>query len=140
MKRTIVLAILLTCLSLGVYSAEPKNNLFKTLPELRTTFPDLKLWSNQGSYQMYTSDGVFFDVKDNRVFAEYMLVEGEGFAYDWFCAMRNSLKNTSYRYITEDKPTIFEVMYSTFTIRISYDSYPKPQSMITYEVLGKYKW
>ena len=122
------------------YAAEPKNNLFKSLSELRVSFPDLKLWSNQGSYQMYTSDGIFFDVKDNRVFAEYMVVEGEGFAYDWFCAMRDALKNTSYTYITENTSTRFMVLYSNFSIRISYDSYPKPEAMITYEVLGKYKW
>ena len=67
---------------------EPKNNLGKSLGQLRQNFPNLRYVETRDGLTEYTSDGVTFTFKNNKVVAESMGVDGgRSFGYEWFNAM-----------------------------------------------------
>lgn len=104
---------------------EPKNNLGKTISQLRQTFPNLRYVETRDGLTEYTSDGITFTFKNNKVVAESMGVdEGRSFGYNWFNAMMESFEKTSYKRATplsEDNATLTRTFYySDFWITLGY--------------------
>ena len=104
---------------------EPKNNLGKTINQLRQDFPNLRYVEIRDGLTEYTSDGIIFTLKNNKVVAESMGVdEGRSFGYDWFNAMMESFEKTSYKrssQLSEDNSTMTRTFYySDFWITLVY--------------------
>lgn len=104
---------------------EPKNNLGKTINQLRQIFPKLKYVEERNGMSEYTSDGITFTIKHNKVVAESMGIdEGRIFGYTWFNAMMESFEKTSYKRATplsEDNYTLTRTFYySDFWITLGY--------------------
>ena len=133
----ILFLVLLLLMPMASNAQEPKNNLGKTLSQLRQDFPNLRYVKARGGLIEYTSDGITFTFKNNKVVAESMGVDGGGnFAYDWFNAMMESFERTSYKRATqlsEDNFTLTRTFYySDFWITLVYwksDGY----TIITYQ-------
>lgn len=122
---------------------EPKNNLGKTISQLRQTFPNLRYVETRNGMAEYISNGITFTFKNNKVVAESMDVdEGRGFGHDWFNAMLESFEKTSYKRATqlsEDNATMTRTFYySNFWITLLYwknDGY----TTITYQSSDYFK-
>lgn len=121
----ILFLVLLLLIPMVSNEQEPKNNLGKSLGQLRQNFPNLRYVETRDGLTEYTSDGVTFTFKNNKVVAESMGVdEGRSFGYEWFNAMMKSFEKTSYKRATqlhEDNSTLTRTFYySDFWITLGY--------------------
>lgn len=95
---------------------ELNNNLGKTISLLHQDFPNLRYVGTRDGLTEYTSDGITFIFKNNKVVAESMGVdEGRSFGYNWFNAMMESFEKTSDKkratQLVEDNSTLTRIFY-----------------------------
>lgn len=124
MKKILLLIVLLLIVNVTSFAqSEPKNNLRKSLCELKADFPNLIYWTEYGGNSMYKSDDILFELKNNIVIVEFMSVEDDennGFPYFWYQSLLEAFNKTKYIHrIKGDSNIIY--FYSYFTISISYD-------------------
>lgn len=137
-KKLVLLFFIILSTSLSAGAAEPKNNLNQSFSQLQREFPDLIYWCDSGRGKYYKSgDELMFEIKNDKVICEFMLVEGYGnFPHDWFVSTVNAFSNTNYRQCLPSDGNAYTFFYSYFTVYISYDSYQNNAS-ITYELYPK---
>lgn len=136
MRKILSLVVLLLIANVTSFAqSEPKNNLRKSLYELKSDFPDLTYWTEYGGKTMYKSDGILFELKNNIVVAEFMSIDddkNDGFPYHWYLSLLEAFNKTKYVHrIKEDSSAIY--FYSYFTVHISYDRVDGSAS-ISYEL------
>ena len=135
------MAVCIMCFS-NIYASEPGNNLNKSLYTIQQEFPDCIFWceSGRGKYYKTMDDDlpIMFEIKNNKVISEFMLIEGPGsFAKDWYIATVNAFSKSDYHYVLPSDGNSYTFVYSYFTVYISYDDFQNNAS-ITYELLPKY--
>lgn len=124
MKKLFILFILL-CVGLHSFSQEPKNNLRKSVEQLRKDFPDLIKTEDKGNVTSYKSPqaDVYFKVTNNKVTNEYMYIfDDNDFLYDLYISLCNSFKKGEdwHRIRTGETYHITKFFYSYFVVKISY--------------------
>lgn len=137
-KKIVLLFLMLFSAAIYTNAAEPKNNLNKTFSQLQREFPDLIYWCDSGRGKYYKSgDELMFEIKNDKVICEFMLVEGPGnFPHDWFVSTVNAFSNTNYKNCLPSDGNAYTFFYSYFTVYINYDSFQN-NSSITYELFPK---
>ena len=126
MKR-LFLFVLSIAVSIALFAQEPGNNLRKTIPELRRSFPDLVVWGYERSgiqdYKSPESD-ILFETKSGIVIAEFAMFEGEdGYLQGLYRAFLNSFSKTAKSYLWGQDKNSISFFYSYFHIYISYTPY-----------------
>ena len=124
MKKIFTLVVF-TLVLLPAFCQIPKNNLGKTVQQLSSKFPNLEYSTTRDAFTEYESDGITFTFKNGKVVCESMMIdEGRAFGKDWFNAMYQSFKKTSYQRVTKPSDndmcvtTVF--YYSDFWITLAY--------------------
>ena len=124
-------------LSIQAQVNEPKNNLGKSVSQLRSKFPNLSYKEQRNDLTDYESDGIDFTFKNGVVVAESMGVDsGKDFGYNWFLSMEKVFLATQFKRETGRSNNGMVLTrtfyYSTFWIGLSYwldDGY----AVITYQ-------
>lgn len=122
MKKTLLLFVLFA-LSVAVFSQEPANNLRKTIPELRSSFPDLVQW---GSAEYYKSPeaNILFTVDKGKVVREFTIFEGEEpFLKDLYQNLLVTFSKNVKGYLWGNNKNSISFFYSYFYVYISYEPY-----------------
>ena len=139
MKRlSFLLLSILMCISL--FAQEPGNNLRKTIPQLRQSFPDLVIWGYERSgIQNYKSPeaDILFETKNGIVIAEFASFEGDdGYLQGLYQSLIKSFSRNakSYRW-GRDKNSI-NYYYSHFYVYISYT--PNESVSISYDLYQEF--
>lgn len=98
-KRLLILfTVVLWATCIQAQTNEPKNNLGKTVSQLRMKFPNLSYKEQRNGLTEYESDGIDFTFKNGVVVAETMGIDGgKSFCYDWFCSMEKTFMKTEYK-------------------------------------------
>lgn len=137
MKKILFLIVLILIVNVTSFAqSEPKNNLRKSLYELKADFPNLIYWTEYGGVSMYKSDNILFELKNNIVIAEFMSVKDDknnGFPYYWYQSLLEAFNKTKYIHCIKGKDSNIIYFYSYFTISISYDKIDGSAS-ISYEL------
>ena len=126
MKR-LTLIILSLILTVVVFAQEPGNNLRKTIPELRRSFPDLIAWGYEhDGIQNYKSpeSEILFETMNGIVISEFAMFEGEdGYLRDLYRALLQSFSKNAKGSIWADDKKSVSIFYSYFYIYLSYTPY-----------------
>lgn len=135
MKRIALLGLTLI-VSMVLFAQEPGNNLLKTIPELRQSFPDLVVWGYERSgIQDYKSPGaeVLFETKSGIVITEFAMFDGEdGYLRGLYRELLNSFSKNAKHYLWGSDKRSISFFYSYFHVYISYKPYENVS--ITYEL------
>lgn len=123
-KILLTILICFTCFSVNAQIDEPKNNLGKSLYQMKQDFPDLRYIgtdSNGAKYSDgYPQDGIgfYFYLKNDIVVEEFMLVQSEdGFAHILYEETAKSFQKTSYKYAINETHSK-HWLYSNFTLHL----------------------
>lgn len=137
MKKILLLIVLILIANVTSFAqSEPKNNLRKSLYELKADFPNLIYWTEYGGKSMYKSGDILFELKNNIVIAEFMSVEDDeknGFPYYWYQSLLEAFNKTKYIHRIKGEDSNIIYFYSYFTVSISYDKIDGSAS-ISYEL------
>lgn len=126
MKRlSLLLLSFVVCMNL--FAHEPGNNLRKTIPQLRQSFPDLVVWGYERSgIQNYKSPGadILFETKNGIVISEFALFEGEdGYLQGLYQSFIKSFSREAKTYRWGNNKNSISFFYSYFQVYISYTPY-----------------
>jgi len=124
MNRSILLVFISVLFCLGAYAQEPKNNLRKTIVQLRQDFPDLVENGISNGYKRYKSPKaeVYFNTMDGIVTEESTYIFEDGnFLQDYYNSLLNSFsKSTDERDRRRGETyDITSFYYSYFRVKIS---------------------
>jgi hypothetical protein len=134
MKRLPLLLFLFTTVAL--FAQEPGNNLRKTIPQLRQSFPDLIVWGyERGGIQNYKSPeaDILFETKNGIVIAEFASIEGEdGYLQGLYQSLLKSFSKNAKTYRWGGNKNSISFFYSYFHVYISYT--PNESVSISYDL------
>ena len=135
MKRLFLL-VLSIAVSIALFAQEPGNNLRKTIPELRRSFPDLVVWGYERSgIQNYKSPEaeILFETKSGIVIGEFAMFEGEdGYLQTLYQSFLKSFSKNAKNYLWGQDRNSISFFYSYFHVYISYT--PGESVSISYEL------
>ncbi|MBR0045936.1 MAG: hypothetical protein IJP75_03505 [Bacteroidaceae bacterium] len=116
--------IFLISISVNAQTTEPKNNIGKTLTQMKSLFPQLRYIKTDEKGDKYEDgypqDGIatFFYFKNSKVVEECMIVQAkDDFPRMWYKTMVDEFRKYPYGFGTEDVNEKHWV-YSTFTLNI----------------------
>lgn len=126
MKRYILILFLLLNVTWSIVTAQiPKNNLGKSLEQIRNEFPNLKYVNSQGNLTEYESNDISFSFRKDTLVAETFGIDnGVRFGYDWFTSLNKAFSATSFTRKTDLIDNGFNLSrmfyYPNFWITISF--------------------
>lgn len=141
MRKSICLILILCFINFLIKAQEtsnnePGNNLGHSISQLRSKFPNLRYISTTSGKDFYVDGNISFELKNNQVITEYMLIDGDdGYPLMWYRATATSFLKTNFKTYIKGE-SFYTFVYTTFNITIYYTANDNTAS-ITYESTDK---